>query len=930
MASYCLTTSVASGQGSITQIAGCDGDPKGPNETAETCASDYPEGSSVQLTALAVIAEGWVVEDWEMSLSADPFTIVNHFTTSTAGATAVSMTMPSYDVDVAVTFSHPDVNLILKVAGAVGGTINLVSPSGIAYDNTSYSDQVNMLLPATSVTIGAESLGEYQISSWTIDGVDQGTVLSQISTNLAEAATSVTVIVTFIVSGDCDTNILDITIVGNGSVNPPSGDYCEDYILNLQPIPAFGHFFKGWSYDILSGITESGITLIVPMSSDRIVTAIFEVLPSFEDADSSLFYCPSTTDKNNVVSFDFINEAGNPSNYDQFHFRVSFYSDPGLLRLLYSASSLSDVKRWFYNDTAYEPFSTDGVSIEEYGTMNIVYDPEILPQEITETQSEKALNSSTYETPLICGVKYYVKIEYYNPFSETFSFVKTISLILGCDSVGSNYWSRNEYDNNWLCSGQGKTDLQVSSSSHSQSIFSDVASNIYGFFQIVWQTRRDGKYQIYGGIWDSDSDYLYSSGQGGYDKLKLVAGYNPIVITDQNESFFIAGHATEGEVGGDITNDIYINACPLPVIDISAPEETDTSVFAKICSPGITNYLSSSYDQIKMRVRKEDISGSLVINADKAVPIINKKSIKLDVDGIHGAYAVRLRNINDLEWGGWINIDNNLYYAGDGATNAEDDFITPDDTSYNAYRIDNSRFIVPWDIDRNNGLKRVCCQVLTMYGITNTLCLDLFVNFDVPRHVFEFYTDEEMGIPFPTHNGQYVLSLKDETGNIITTGDSSTVYFKVIFSETIYKNESTLSPYVDGDLTFNVIQQGINDIYGDTVSHPLDTTDSKTFSGKFVISKEDGIFNKDGNSFIEIVFPEATTTSGCLSDESDKYNLMITDSQAEENKDLTPEEVYNKIQTDEVGKAFEPNQFKQYYDQDDNNFKFGNPGYFRE
>ncbi len=926
MAFFCLTTSVKYGYGTIAQLGngvgqGCNGEPRGPLLASATCAFDYEEGTTVQLEGVALTSTGWEIEDWEMTDSATNAVIDNslYFITPTAGASAVSITMPPFDVDVTVSFIHHEVNLIMEPMTSGGGCIQLVVPTA-PYDNVCYSFLTQQLLPAYESTVGATPETGWQISSWSVDGVNQGTVASTISVSLNTTATFVHVKVWFEIADPCDTNALDITIVGSGSVNPLSGQYCEDDILTLVPVPSYGHFFKGWVYDTSSSITENGITLVVPMDSPRGVTAIFEALPSFETPESYLFYCPSTTDKNNIVSFDFTNEAGNPSNYDQFHFRVNFYSDSNLLRLLYSASSLSDTKRWFYNDAEYEPFPSGGVSINEYNTMNIVYDPEILPQIITETQREKAINDNTYETPLICGVKYYVKIEYYNPFTGTFSFVKTISLILGCDSVDSNYWSRSEYDNNWLCSGQGKTDLQVSSSSHSQSIFSNVSSNIYGLFQIVWQTRRDGKYQIYGGVWDSEIDYLYSSGQGGYDELKLVAGYDPIILTDQNENFFIAGHATK-QTNDVVTNAIYVNACSLPITAEDIPSETSTSVFAKICAPGITNYLDSSYEQIKVRVREEDISGSLVVNANKVVPIINKKTIKLDVDGIHGAYAVRLRNINDLEWGGWINIDNNLYYAGA----ADDDSITSDDISYNAYRIDNSRFIVPWDIDRNNGLKRVCCQVLTMYGITNTLCLDLFVNFDIPGHVFKFYTDSGFANPFPTFNGQYVLSLKNEAGEIQQI--DSTVYFKVIFSEPIYRVESTSDPipYVDDELKFNIIKQGIDDDW----KLDLKVIDNKTFWGQFIISKDDGIFNKDGNSFIEIVFPETTTLSGCLSDKSDEYNLMITDSQAAENKDLTPEEIYNKTQTNKTGKVFEPNQFKQYYDQDDDNFKFGNPGYFR-
>ena len=928
MADRCLTTRVANGKGTIAQIGdgtydGCNGDPKGPDLLGNhSCAANYPVGTeNIQIVADPDDANGWEVQDWKM-IDSDTDVIVNgYFEGPTAGENAVSITMPDFDVDVMVTFINSPVDLIL-IPMTVGGCIQLISPTGSGYDNNCYKNQTNQLLPAISTIVGATPDSGYQISSWTIDGVSQGATASQISVSLITAATYVTVKVWFEIEGPCDTNDLNITIVGNGSVNPPSGKYCVDDILTLTPVPAYGYFFKRWEYDISSSITENGITLIVPMNSDKNVTAIFESLPSFEPLDGHLFYCPSTTNKNNVVSFDFTNNNTNPSIEDIFHFRVNFYSDSTKQRLLYSASSLIDNKRWFYNDVAFESFSSEGIIIEENETINIIYDPEILPSQITENQREKFIGNSAYEYPLVCGVKYYVEIESYDIFTGVFSFVQIMSLILNCEDVSSYYWDYNKDDNNWLCSGQGKTDLQVSSSSQSQSIFPNVSSNIHGIFQIVWQTRRDNIYQVYGAVWDSELDILYSSGQGRYDELKLVAGYSPIVLTDQANNFYIAGHTTEGKTPGNIINYIYVNACQFPISISHTPEETSTGLFAKLCTPGMTTYLTSVYDQIKARICQDDISGSLVINKDKVVPIINKSLIKLDIDGIDGAYAVRLRNMNDQDWGGWINIDNNLYYA-------VDDVVTSDDDSHDAYRIDNSRFIVPWNVDMDNGLKRICCQVLTLYGITNVFCLDLFFNFDVPRHVFKFYSKlEGVGTSaifkneFPIYNGRYVLSLKDEQGNIQYA--DSIVYFKIIFSESIYKNGD--ESYEDEELTFNMVQQGINGKWRE----PLYRINDKTFYGHFDLSQEDGVFNKDGNSFIKIVFPETIADSTCLSNDSDLYNLMITNDKAVKYKDLIPEEVYDKIRTDNVGKVFDLNQFKQYYDQDDDNFKFGNPGYFRK
>jgi hypothetical protein len=101
-------------------------------------------------------------------------------------------------------------------------------------------------------------------------------------------------------------------------------------------------------------------------------------------------------------------------------------------------------------------------------------------------------------------------------------------------------------------------------------------------------------------------------------------------------------------------------------------------------------------------------------------------------------------------------------------------------------------------------------------------------------------------------------------------------------------------------------------------------------SGEFEIFNNDGIFNKDGASFIEIVFPGDTPPGNTNSDERDKYNFVNSDIQEIANIDLLPEEVYQKYQRDRLSKALDINEFKQNYDADDINFKFGNPGYYRK
>jgi hypothetical protein len=481
-----------------------------------------------------------------------------------------------------------------------------------------------------------------------------------------------------------------------------------------------------------------------------------------------------------------------------------------------------------------------------------------------------------------------------NPYSEWGIPQPVRSLTLDCKKIDPYYWDYNKDANKWLCSGQGKMDLKVADG-FSQSLNPSIDSNLSGIHQIVWQGRRSYGQNIYGAKWDSTQDLLYSSGQGLSNTLELAKPdqstlNKPIVLSNALNNFYI----TSNDNDSILHRSCLIKSCS--VSDLEVGESFIEPAVRRVCYPGELKMLDNSYDSIKMMVLKEDIAGSLVVNSNKTVPVIDKTSIRIDIDGIVGAYAVRLKDMGEEDWSAWIDIDNE-----------------PGDTGTVAYRIDNSRFIVPWNMIRYNGMKRICCQVLTMYGISSTFCLELLANFDAIQHVFEFYTDASMSNPFPTYNGQYVLSVNYGSNN--ATNDKRTVYFKVIFNEEV----------TNAGLNFRVAQQGSNDTHNKTLISV--GTDNKVFKGDFDIYTDDGVFNKDGSAFIELIFPD--DSSGCKFDDADKYNLFNRELDKKTSIDLIAEEAYSRYTSDKLSKGLDLNQLKQYYNKDDVNFKFGNPGYFR-
>ncbi len=924
----CLTVSTDTLGGSWTGHPLCPGEDK---VIDQSCTGDILEGTNISI--IATPDNGYVISEWSFvheDDSQEPTSL------SVSGDPSISQTGSFFyfsilgDVTIIVSFAPKPCQLTLSTTNN-NGCIQFLSPNdkGLGCVNNAVATIDSEAGDTTDISVQAIPNSGYSISGWLLDGVAYNGISSIPSSFSTLGFTTRSIAVSFTSETTCiPEKELSISAVGNGSLTVENKLYCDGEVLNIVPIPSAGWIFNKWEHDGSSGITElSGNVLQVVMDTDRTnIKAIFKAVDSVA-TDSHLFYCSSETNRDNIVSFNFTNTIENPSTGHIFYFRVIFYSDSSKTKILYTAFSLIDNKRWFLNNDGFSQLNSNGLLIVSGDSVSIVYDPEILPQQITESQKTHPVNDViTYEKPLVCGVKYFVEIEAYELSTNSFFNIETVSMILDCNKVDSYYWNYNRDKNNWLCSGQGKMDLQVSSN-FGQSINPSVSSNIFGVFQIVWQGRRINENNIYSAKWDFSTDILYSSGQGLYDELELTDANYPIILSDHANNFYITGH---------VGDKIRYKSCALPVQEETSINTTTsgTSIFERFCYPKETNLLGGFFGEIKARIYQEDIDGSLVINDEKVVSVVSKKSIRLDIDGVVGAYAVRVRNIEDAEWGDWINIDGSLYYDG-----IDGNIISEDDILYDAFKIDNSRFIVPWDINSNNGLRRICCQVLTLYGITNTFCLDLLANFDVPQHVFKFYTkntrlpglptDTPVGDEFPTYKGKYVLSVSNATELIVNEDGTkgAVVYFEVIFSKEIYKDETNKVSYVDNDLKFNIVQQGINDLRKQNLNV---VGDNKTFWGSFNIYKEDGVFNKDGSAFIEIILPETKVAESCGTDNTDNYNIVNTDLEEIANIDLSPEEAFQKYQSDQLSKALDINSFKQKYDKDDINFKFGNPGYYKD
>ena len=180
----------------------------------------------------------------------------------------------------------------------------------------------------------------------------------------------------------------------------------------------------------------------------------------------------------------------------------------------------------------------------------------------------------------------------------------------------------------------------------------------------------------------------------------------------------------------------------------------------------------------------------------------------------------------------------------------------------------------------------------------------------VGRHRFRiYYWDRDRTDLIRVYNGYSLLSMNLDSNENPSISDlnrsSVNIYIKVIFSE----------EQIHDTFKFNIIQQGIHDQYGLI----LTKFDSITYYGDFKFYKDDGIFDVDGLGFVNVVYPK-----GFDAERSDQFDLTLIQ------RDVSAQIVFKEYLSGSIYKVLDINSFKQFYDVDDTNFMFGNPGVYKK
>ena len=886
--SYTLTTNIL-GSGNLSTY------PLGP---------EHPQGTVVDLTAYPT-NQDWFVKSW--------------YGTDYDSSTELTnkITIPDHDVTVTVEFSHVPFYLTLEVA--TGLTTGTLSPSSGFYDANSV------------VQLEASPATGYQVQKW--EGTGDHDIFTSTNNSVLMDADK-TVKVYFEPSTVINYTLTTSVIGGHGFITPsptiPPEEWEKGITVTLLAGAEDGYRVAEWTgTDYDDRISE---TNYVTMTSNKEVTVRFEVDPDYiEDPDSDLdpavpdaqgwiispytydniFLCPSDEVLGNVIRFTYYNDTGEEKTVD---FHMKFYADIGRKTLLYTAFTVANTKRWFIEGTTTTVFTNGGTTVSNEQTVDIMFVPEILPHEKVEEQRNYLANTvaeeNIYELPLLCGVKYYVDIGYKFENSNYIYPIKTIVFQTSGEVIDGSFDRQNNDKKTWICSGQGNDDIRVTNSM-GQSTLSSLDANLFGHFMVAWEDTRHGYSKIYGAIYDSDSEVFYSSGQGYFDSVKINQGQHPKILVDQAQNFYISS----------LTRDqIYVNKCSMPISCLQEPPVIYDS--EQLCFPGADSFLDIG-DDIRIRIYQEDAKGNIVISESEVLTVVTDSHIRFDITGVAGSYAVRLRSSSNKNWSDWINIGVGIYTGvnSQGQSNPK----TVDDSSYDAYFIGNNRFIVPWDIGRENGIRRVCGQILTVYGITKTFCIEFLSNFDELDYSVEFYKDSGFSNQFSFYNGMPVLSAV--LGN--------TIYIKIKFNT----NEDM------GILTFNVVQQGINDRFGeqDGLILTKSTIEEGVYTGSFEITKSDGIFNKDGKGILTINIPgfptnlEATYCEDDIRMASgnylDYYNLngtFVNHERIRKMNDANAEEVFSAHRTTQFNRVTDINSLKRLYNSDDPQYMFGDPSFYKD
>lgn len=626
---------------------------------------------------------------------------------------------------------------------------------------------------------------------------------------------------------------------------------------------------------------------------------IFTIETAAIDSEKTgIFGCDKVRNSPCGVQFVFNNDIGETNNYfGNVHFRATVFSsiDSSVNDAIATFTSVTHPHMWSYGD---EVFSSAGLFMYKNDSAGIGFYPDMLDPSSAMSSFDE---SDSFSRTLSNGSIYYDSVREALFFDIAYR-VRIDAIFTMVPSLGGGVTYKNNivertlfcnkpenYYNDvskWSCSRSGGSDIVISNSNIAGNpSVSAGRQTFYIAFEKYSDPDQDRSIpdcpDICLSVWDAEENRFDASGQGGKDRI-VNLGYTigdtapvkyrlPQVIIDDMSNFSVFGinQRDNGSTLGKADGSVGYQRTPEIITDIEdlRPCSFSDSLGERFASGDA----APSY--MKIRVHEEDVIAFKPNFPNSPYPIVSSPFINLDIIGVPGVYAVRLRNDDDAEFSPWIPIGGDVPVLPLSVSDSADyrDF----QNLFRARFISRDRFVVPWMLSAGEGHKTVCVEALTFFGKTAEFCTQVICHPSMPNYKVDFYAKSEANYyPVSYYKDYPVISpfafaadkpqISDQDLRSINEAnrlDVSEIKFEVLFNDYGLIDKlvrlSSLSFFKKrllgrSAITAQVIYRGIDLVDIDLEQDPVY---KNKFNGLFYFKHADGIFRKDGLSLVKINIP---------------------------------------------------------------------------
>ena len=392
---------------------------------------------------------------------------------------------------------------------------------------------------------------------------------------------------------------------------------------------------------------------------------------------------------------------------------------------------------------------------------------------------------------------------------------------------------------------------------------------------------------IYCAFIDSSTGVIDSAYNNGVDRLIINnSSSTDIEIRDQRMPFVLA------DTFGNFTifSNVGYNQIIKRYVSVGSkikPTIVEESAITTACSFTLTdvNRYVTAFDGgefLQVRVRDKYVKGYRSTSLSQPIPIVNDCFIDLEVIGIPGAMAYKIRNESEAEFTDWIPINLPIQPLNEAGKEIGLDEQVFRDT-FKGRWIANDIFTMPWVLSKSDGVKRVCIEVLTQFGKTQQFCLDIVAEYSSISYVIEvFYAKpgtivkifkpvRYKGIPVVNRktfykeaaDGQSAVTISNEDLRSLDLEESTEVevYIQVVFEDPDRISRldalNSIASYVDrrkdsGSMRLSLYQQGSRI---QSVDLKASNASEGVYYGQFKVRKNNGVTDKDGLAFVFVDLP---------------------------------------------------------------------------